>query len=349
MMQGFLDALRCDATRFKYRNNISIVLGDVDGFIDLAKSDRRKAEDFLIKWVSVRRGKVTGTTIRGNMYALKSLLSFYEVDLNWRRINMSIPHGRRVASDRCPTVVEIRKLLSVCDKRMKACVLVMCCSGVRVGALESMNLKDYVKQDSGVGRLKIYRGEVEEYNTFITPESVAALDDYLDDRRRIGEVLKSDSPLFRDNWNCMDGQRHRLSPELRVNRISSKTLRTRLCYLWVKAGVREHISKRGEFQQAHGFRKWFKTHAERSMNRDDVEVLMGHILNYYKPSTEHLEEVYLKAVPFITVSEVVHLKSEYEAKIRERDQQIESMMSKILSLEVNVNNLVNLTNIKQKD
>ena len=43
-----------------------------------------------------------------------------------------------------------------------------------------------------------------------------------------------------------------------------------------------------EFKRIHGFRKYFKTNAERAIKTIDVEKLIGHTDSYYKPSEEYL-------------------------------------------------------------
>jgi hypothetical protein len=84
--------------------------------------------------------------------------------------------------------------------------------------------------------------------------------------------------------------------------------------LWVDSGVRP-VGTRGsgknEFKLAHGFRKFFKTQASKGVARPEaVESMMGHVTPYFRPSVAELEEEYLKALPFITVSETAKLKEE---------------------------------------
>lgn len=74
----------------------------------------------------------------------------------------------------------------------------------------------------------------------------------------------------------------------------------------------EKGKRRHEFQADHGFRKYFKTVAERRMKSLHVEMLMGHSTgladNYYRIPEKELLDEYLKAVPDLSVwrSPVVH-------------------------------------------
>jgi hypothetical protein len=81
------------------------------------------------------------------------------------------------------------------------------------------------------------------------------------------------------------------------NAIWTQGLRTKL-----PPGKRRH-----EFQADHGFRKFFKTHAEQVMKPINVEVLMSHSTgvsdSYYRPLEKELLQDYLKAVDLLTIND----------------------------------------------
>lgn len=333
MFNEFLGLLRCEATRRSYGYGVRWLVGDPDTFLELVKKDRRGAEDFLIHSVVDRRDGVSGSSLRNGLMALKSFLNFYEVGLNWRRVFSVVPAPRRVALDRAPTLEEVRRLLTVCDLRMRVVVLMLLSSGMRAGGFDGLKVGDVKFLESGVGRLRVYGGSNEEYWTFVTPECCNMLKEYFEARCRAGEELSAKSPLLRDKW-CYENRSHKMDPAI-VKPFISKAISNRLNVLWVKAGVRLFSSGkyvRGEFQQVHGFRKYFKTQAEHVLRRDDVEVLMGHLLNYYKPSLEHLEEEYVKALPYLTVSEVEEVKREATSSqvvFEERLRRLEETLSRL--------------------
>ncbi len=79
---------------------------------------------------------------------------------------------------------------------------------------------------------------------------------------------------------------------------------------WLKCGFRSRDVK-GGFESAHGFRKFAQDPAEQGrLSWEDQEVLLGHRMACYKPTLEHVEQEYLKAVPFLTVSEAEQAKRE---------------------------------------
>ncbi|MFQ6135014.1 MAG: hypothetical protein ACE5KU_04280 [Nitrososphaerales archaeon] len=50
--------------------------------------------------------------------------------------------------------------------------------------------------------------------------------------------------------------------------------------------------------------------------------MSGRKSNYHKPSLEHLEKEYLKAVPFLTVSEVEEVRREADERLKLKEERI---------------------------
>jgi len=57
-----------------------------------------------------------------------------DIALNWKKITRTLPRRKSHASDRIPTIDEIKQLLKYPDRRLKLAVLVMMSSGIRLGA-----------------------------------------------------------------------------------------------------------------------------------------------------------------------------------------------------------------------
>lgn len=330
-MESFLKALRTDATRESYSYVLRRVLKDPDAFLKLEK---KQMEDALLAYIADTRGKVAGSTLGHRIAVVRSFLDFYEVALNWKKVKGSLPAARHVSLDRAPTVEEIRELLKFCGPRERAMVLMMCSGGFRVGSWSYFSVKDVAFLDNGLARIRVYRGEPEEYKTLVSSEAADALGQYLETRRRAGEKVGPDSPLIRDRWSYeQNGQQKTIiAPEvahlMRTSSIQSCFLR-----LWSRAGVRTRGQGRGDFKILHGFRKFHKTQLSKAGVRwEDQEVLLGHYLNYYKPTLEHLEEEYLKALPYLSIDEKFSLKVEIEAKDKEHTAAWKDMRLEVLTL-----------------
>ena len=121
----------------------------------------------------------------------------------WKKITRGLPRVRRYADDRAPTIEEIRKIIEYPDRRIKAIVLTMVSSGIRVGAWDHVKWGHIVpikKNDKLVAaKLIVYAGEPDEYFTFISPEAFAALESWMNFRKKSGESINAESWLMR---NC---------------------------------------------------------------------------------------------------------------------------------------------------
>src|SRR5437660_3658178 len=94
---------------------------------------------------------------------------------------------------------EIQKMLNLTSSlRNKAIIHFLASTGCRVGALPELRLRHLSDVGYGCKKIVIYENTTDEYIVFTTPESTTAIEDYLEKRRRDGEYLNPDSPLFRN-------------------------------------------------------------------------------------------------------------------------------------------------------
>jgi integrase len=300
----FLAGLKSRETARNYAYGIKWVLGtNPDNFILFAKRKKRKAEDLLIDFIRGKRGKVASDTIVNPIRAVKSFADYSEVDLNWKVVLRELPKAKKVANDRRPRIEEIRAFLNHADLRMQTAILMQSSGGFRVGAWDWLRMRDITFQDNGIARVVIYRGEPEEYVTFISKEAVDKLKEYIAFRERAGEKIGPDSPVLRDEWNTANkGDATKPKP------MNAKNVRNTMGRIWIKAGVRSPTGsggrKRQEFQQSHALRKHFETQAARGIMQPlAIEALKGKANSYYKQHPEELEEEYMKAHPHLLISE----------------------------------------------
>jgi integrase len=175
-------------------------------------------EEKIISFVTIQKGRaknkeITGSTIRNFLKPIHLLFVMnHATQVNWTVIKKTLPSSRRVALDRIPTIDEIREIIEACDVRGKALTYLLLTSGVREGAIELFRMRDFsiIKdQENGrvlAGRLVVYRGDPEEYVTFISGETVLFLNRYIEFRESNGEKITQESPLSRDKFDPVKGK-----------------------------------------------------------------------------------------------------------------------------------------------
>jgi integrase len=353
----FRASIRSKYTLDPYERRLIAFLSDVgmrcDEFVGLAKTNPVAVEKMIIDFVlkekhRLEQGSIATSTIGNKLKPIKLLLEMNDaIGLNWKKIKRLLPGVRRFALDRIPTMDEIRKIIEHSDVRGKALTLVLCSSGIREGAIESLTVRNLkpVKIDATdaggggrtLGKLIVYEGEVaEEYVTFITPEAYEAVQSYLEWRRQHGETITDDSPLFRDKFDPLVtayltyGGGKPDGPKI----MTGATIRVYYNRLFYECGFRTSPKRRHEFT-VHGFRKWFKTRCENAGVKPIItELLMGHSVgisdSYYRPTEKDLLEEYMKAIDALTISNENRLKMQVEVlatTTRETEEMINVKMA----------------------
>jgi hypothetical protein len=252
----------------------------------------------FLQWQTERieRKELNVSTVRNNLKPIKLLCEVNNIPIMWKNLTRGLPRARKWADDRAPTLEEIRMIADYPDRRMKTIVYTMVSSGIRIGAWDFLRWGHIMKLEGGVARIRVYAGEADEYFTFMTPEAYKALQGWMDFRARAGEVITKDSWVMRNLWDVRGFAKGKGAATMprKMSIDGMKTL-TRNA-IWAQ-GVRGKLQPgrtRHEFQARHGFRKYFKTHAEQVMKPIHVEMLMGHSTgisdSYYRPTEKDLLE-----------------------------------------------------------
>ena len=86
---------------------------------------------------------------------------------------------------------------------LRVMILLMACTGLRMGAFEGLQWFHFVEMpEQRIYRITVYaKSFKDKYYTFCAPECAAAIDSYLDYRRRLGDPLKMTTPLIREQFD----------------------------------------------------------------------------------------------------------------------------------------------------
>lgn len=232
-----------------------------------------------------------------------------------------MPDRRRTRKDRSYTHEEILKMLEIADERMRAAILILGSSGIRVGALPFLKLGNLENH-----KLTIYENFSEEYLTFITTECKKAVDVYLDMRSRYGEKLTDESILIREQFDIRD-----------PFQIKNPKQVSRDAIQWMIADVAKRSGVRNpNIPIAHGFRKFFTTQLINSkINPEIREMLLGHKMglasSYYRHTEQDIYSEYEKAEDNLTIDSTNRLRKKIEILTIEKSRldRIEEKMLKI--------------------
>ena len=276
----------------------------------LSVTDPKKAEIQIINFIIEQ--KQEGKKFYAISNYVNCIISFYKINdilVNTKKITRFMPERRRVKSDRSYSHEEIGMMLEIADERMRSVILLLASSGMRIGALPFIklrNLKD--------NRLTVYETFGEEYLTFTTHECKKAVNNYLNMRSRYGETLTDDSLLIREQFDIRD--------QFQINKprqISRDAIQWMIKDIVKRCGIGKDV------MLAHGFRKFFTTQLVNSkVNPEIREMLLGHKIglasSYYKPTVEEMLSEYEKAIENLTIDPANRLQRKVETLTIEKSR-----------------------------
>ena len=207
---------------------------------------------------------------------LSGIFHFFVIndyDLRTKKIKRFLPEDESdyYAKDRPYSVKEIEQILSKCDVRARACVLIMTSTGMRIGGLKDLQIGDLKKIDEfGLYMIWVYnRSRKDCYYTFTTPECAKAIDEYLEYRKRTGgeDISKDKFPLIRDKFRMED---YFKAPKFISIRTLSHVFEDALRRAGVNQPTAAALATKSRWQKkrdvmfSHGFRKFFITQCDKA-------------------------------------------------------------------------------------
>ena len=179
-------------------------------------------------------------------------------------------------------------LRTATDIRVKIIILLISSSGMRMGAITLLRLRNLKKNEKyNLYQITVYeKSKKSNYKTFCTPECAQVIDTYLQYRKHCGENLKPESPLIREQFNPSDSFKVNNPKSISsglvkylVNEVLTKysTLKEKIEYDY--ENKRKKIGRKNSTMLTHGLRKFFDTESRKAgIYPDIVELLMSHKL-----------------------------------------------------------------------
>ncbi len=254
------------------------------------------------------KNKYSSATITMWLGAVKGYLRHCSVKIYSEDLKGIVRIPKQIRTRETPLTKElIVQLLNVVPLQLKTIILVAISTGMRIGEIVQVQLSD-LDFNSTPNIINI-RAETtknrESRTTFLTQETTSCLESYL---------------VKYFGWKKGENNYH-LKNKLIFGRISNKGRQKQTdSYL-----VSEHTLQRSLMQYIkdvpklneksedgrmvihfHAFRKFFRTVVGNAVGRDFAEAIIGHRFymdTYYQLSEEQRKENYLKAEPFLTISD----------------------------------------------
>ena len=192
--RNFIQALPSPHSQSVYKNNLKLYMQykGVTEYERLLDENPKVIQSHMVEYVLYLRNQnmLTGRSINARLNALQKFYDTNDVELKWKKIKSYIGSRRKKLKDRAYTREEIARMLEKANQRERIVVLLMCSSGMRVGALSSLKIRHLKRIDKySLYKITVYENEDEEYITFCTPECARAIDSYLEYRQRYGECI----------------------------------------------------------------------------------------------------------------------------------------------------------------
>ncbi len=347
---NFLDGIHTAVTNEDYSGALQTFItwsniSDPDKLLD---GDIGEMEDRIMAFIKAQQEKgLAHATVRQRLAALRHFYDMNRITLNWKlSIKKGLGRGTPPKRDRAYKHAEIAAMIEGAKFRDTALILTACSTGIREGAISSLNFSHIRELDTTYG--KVYRFIVcehssEEYITFCTPEATKAIDTYREYRQRYGEKITPESPLFRNDFN-----KRLIASVTTVKRLTDLGIRDIVYGLAVSAGIRNPIRVsdkravekigviRHEAKIFHRFKKFATTNMIRGKVESTYrEFMLSHIrgrqemkvgeleMIYDRPEDSDLLKEYVKAIPFLTISNEERSRLELletKEKLRSQDE-----------------------------
>lgn len=289
---------------------------------DLLKFDEKKLQGMIEDYVLHIRKRLSPNSLPSNIAALEHYFTMNDKDIQFKRIRKMIPPPNKKGGNSAWTTQDIQKMIrNSSSNRDRAFIHFLASTGCRIGALEGLKLRHILLMDDCRSVL-VYEGSNEEYWTFLTPEAWNAVDEYLEERRRDGEIINLESPVFRSAYQV---GAYQIKP---LSIASAKMIAMRLAH----TVPRTKVGKRYNVMSAHGFRKRFNTilKSNDKANPSLAEKIMGHrgvfALDgaYLKPTVQILFNEFKKHIPELTIDDSERKSNRIE-ELEEKNTEVKNL------------------------
>ena len=342
----FLHDIRSDATKSNYTRTLNQFISwtqtlekknQFKSYSALSKTTKAEIQPILESYIQFLSDEKYPNSVPKYLDGPKAFLSHHDIDYNNKRLRKKYPKKKKPAGGEAYSIEQIQKLVdNAGSKRNKSLILCVASSGIRVGGIAGLRLRNIVDVED-CKLIVVYENEEEEYVTFITPEARKAFEEYIEERKSHGEKITGESYAFihekvaHSNFKNYD----------KYKPITEELIRQLMLPIIKNAKIdRKRVpgSSRYRIAEVHGFRKFFATAVNRAkievghleipaISHNDIEKMLGHKNGlkglYYDPQNLDLFKEFKKAIPELTIDPTKKLKMENEKlESKNKDKQM---------------------------
>jgi site-specific recombinase XerD len=331
-------------TQVVYQNSLKKFMNfcEVEKMSELLEADQKAIQEKVEDYVFYLTGKLNPNTIPTKLAPVFLFYDVNDVMLNKVKIKKMYPARVKKMGFSAYTREQIKEMLSNSKKkRSKALVLTFISSGMRLGGLVGLTMKDIIDiPNSECKCLTVYHDENEEYLTFLTPESVKALNEYFQERLNAGETFTDETPVFARNENQVRSHSKTKRQSIISNRMSVSAVSHSIQYMLASQERPKEKGGRYKTQITYGFRKYFNTvlKLNPTCNISIAEKIFGHSVsikldNHYLPlGMDELFKEFQKNIVELTIGEeerqLLRIKELEIEKANEKDKTHENKLLK---------------------
>ena len=141
----FEQSIKSEETRRVYTAYLQKYL-QFPGSAKILESNPRRLEEHIINFIiSMKKESKSYAAIHNYVSAIFAFYKINDIVLNIDKICRFMPEKKKSNKDRAYTHQEILQFLDVADERMKVVILLLASTGIRIGAIPSLRLRNLEK------------------------------------------------------------------------------------------------------------------------------------------------------------------------------------------------------------
>lgn len=346
-INDYLESKRAKTTR----SSISTILND---FIRFTTScEKGKEEENSIAWIKsqpdiflalrnyvnylnneANTGHLAPMTVNGRFNTVNNWLAWNGISIGDREIAVlksALPRKIMVGEDACISRSTIQTILHHSDIQMKALILVLCSSGMRINEVLGLQYADFADKEISeirIPRQKMKAGAAHRY--YFSAEALQAVSEYL----KVRDTIRKRGEIRTKNMN-------REYKNDTLFGMSATTAGVKFHRIQVAAGVYEYDP---EGKQAkitfHSLRKWMESTAKLYQPINIVDAIIGHneaLTKHYRRYTpEQLRDAYAIIEPHICIeapADYAELQGETQTSLKKQQETTAALAAKMLAME----------------